>query len=218
VTTGVRLILLGAPGVGKGTQGALLAERHGLERIATGDILRQAVRDQTELGRKARRYMDAGELVPDHLILEMLRDVLADARHGFVLDGFPRTIQQAESLDRTLAELGEEVDAVVVLEAPDPVLVGRISGRRSCSGCGAVYNVHREPPRHPDVCDRCGGALVQREDDREETVLNRLRVYRRQTEPLIRYYQDAGTRVEVVDGDQPVHEVQADIGQALAPA
>jgi adenylate kinase len=214
----MRLILLGAPGVGKGTQGARLAEQHGLQRIATGDILREAVRTGTELGRKARQYMDAGELVPDDLILDLIREVLADTDAGFILDGFPRTIQQAESLDDMLEEMGLELDAIVVLEAPDDVLVKRISGRRSCPACGAVYNIHFNPPAHPDQCDRCGGALVQRADDREETVLNRLRVYRRQTEPLIRFYHDSHVRVETVDGHKEARSVQAAIENALAVA
>jgi adenylate kinase len=214
----MRLILLGAPGVGKGTQGALMAEEHGLQRIATGDILRAAVRNETDLGRQARQYMDAGELVPDHLILEMIREVLANADAGFILDGFPRTIQQAESLDEMLDELGLELDGVVVLEAPDDALVRRISGRRSCGGCGAIYNVHTDPPREHEVCDRCGAELVQRADDQEETVLNRLRVYRRQTEPLIRYYQDSDTPVVTVDGHQDVGQVQGAIQHALAAA
>jgi adenylate kinase len=214
----MRLILLGAPGVGKGTQGALLAERHGLRRVATGDILREAVRNETPLGRHARQYMEAGELVPDDLILEMIREVLADTDSGFILDGFPRTIQQAESLDGMLDDMGIELDAVVVLEAPDDTLVKRISGRRSCARCAAVYNVHYDPPRTPDLCDRCGGELVQRTDDREETVLHRLRVYRRQTEPLIQYYHRSDVTVETVDGHRSVDQVQDAIENALAVA
>jgi adenylate kinase len=212
----MRLILLGAPGAGKGTQGALLAKRHGLQRIVTGDILRTAVRNDTALGREARRFMDAGELVPDALILEMLREALADAGSGFIMDGFPRTLDQARSLDHTLEDMGLELDAVLVLEAPDDVLVKRISGRRSCPECGAVYNIYLEPPSQPDTCDRCGATLVQRADDSEETVLNRLRVYRRQTRPLIEYYRDAGVRVQTLDGHRPVDEVQGAIEQTLA--
>lgn len=212
----MRLILLGAPGAGKGTQGALLAEKHGLQRIVTGDILRAAVRNRTPLGLEARRFMDAGELVPDDLILGMLREVLGDAAAGFIMDGFPRTIDQARNLGETLEDMGLDLDAVLVLEAPDDVLVRRISGRRSCPECGAIYNIYLEPPSEPDVCDRCGGRLVQRADDSEETVLNRLRVYRRQTRPLIEYYRAAGVSVEILDGHRPVEEVQDTIDQVLA--
>lgn len=212
----MRLILLGAPGAGKGTQGALLAERHGLRRIVTGDILRTAVRDDTELGREARRYMNAGELVPDDLILDMIREVLADVDGGFIMDGFPRTLEQATSLDDTLRDMGLAVDDVVVLEVPDDVVVKRIGGRRSCPQCDAVYNVYFEPPSVSDVCDRCGAALVQRADDREDTVLNRLRVYRRQTQPLIEYYQDGDPGVHVVDADRSVEDVHEAINQATA--
>jgi adenylate kinase len=211
----MRLILLGAPGAGKGTQGALLAKRHGLDRIVTGDILRQAVRNETDLGREARRYMEAGELVPDPLILDMLREVLAENRDGFIMDGFPRTLEQARSLDETLRDMALAVDAVVVLDVPDDVVVKRIAGRRSCPQCGAVYNVHFDPPGTDGVCDRCGAALVQRPDDREETVLNRMRVYRRETRPLIAYYQDGEPDVHVVDADRPVDEVQDRIQQAV---
>jgi adenylate kinase len=211
----MRLILLGAPGAGKGTQGALLAKRHGVKRIVTGDILRAAVRDDTELGREARRYMDAGELVPDDLILDMLREVLADANGGFIMDGFPRTLDQATSLDATLHEMGLAVGNVVVLEVPDEVVVKRIAGRRSCPQCGTVYNVYFEPPRVSDVCDRCGAALVQRADDREDTVLNRMRVFRRQTQPLIEYYQEGDPDVHVVDADRSVEKVHEAINRAI---
>jgi adenylate kinase len=211
----MRLILLGAPGAGKGTQGALLAEAYGLDRVVTGDILRQAVREGTELGREAKRYMDAGELVPDPLIIEMLKTVLARAENGFVMDGFPRTLEQARSFDHTLDEMGLELDAVLVLDAPEDVVVKRISGRRSCPQCGAVYNVHLDPPDEGGVCDRCGGTLTQRADDREETVLNRLRVYREETRPLIEHYRKAAVPVTTVDANRPVDEVQADLRGVL---
>ena len=214
----MRLILLGAPGAGKGTQGALLAKRHGLARVATGDLLRDAVRRGTPLGQKAKQYMDAGELVPDPLILGLAREVIAEAEAGFVLDGFPRTIDQAEGLDEMLEDVGTSLDAVVVLEVPDDVLVKRISGRRSCPECQAVYNIYFDAPEVEGVCDRCGSQLVERADDNAETVQNRLRVYRRQTEPLIEYYRDSGVAVETVDGEQPVDRVQESIEAALAPA
>lgn len=214
----MRLILLGAPGAGKGTQGALLVKRHGLERISTGDLLREAVRRGTPLGQEAKRFMDAGELVPDDVILKMVRDVIAEARDGFILDGFPRTRDQAEGLDVILRELDIALDGVVVLEVPDDDLVKRISGRRSCPDCNAVYNIYFDPPEVDGVCDKCGGALVERADDDASTVQRRLEVYRRQTEPLIAYYRDAGVPVEVVDGRQPVDAVQAAIHDALTPA
>ena len=212
----MRLILLGAPGVGKGTQGGLLAERFGIERVSTGDLLRDAVRRGTPLGRKAKQYMDAGELVPDDLILELVRDVLDSAGSGFVLDGFPRTIPQAEGLDELLGELSITLDAVVVLEAPDDVLIKRISGRRSCPRCGAVYNVHFEPPAAPGVCDRCGAELVQRGDDDADTVTRRLEVYREETRPLVDYYERTGRPVRFIDGRQPVDAVHDSISAVLA--
>lgn len=211
-----RLILLGAPGAGKGTQGALLAKAYGIRQISTGDILRDAVRRGTPLGQEAKRFMDAGELVPDDIILGMMRDVLAEAEEGFILDGFPRTIEQARALDRLLETLGMSLDAVVVLDVPDDVLVKRISGRRSCPDCGAVYNVFFDPPTRRGICDQCGGSLVQRADDEAATVQRRLEVYRRQTEPLIAYYQASDTPVRTIDGEQDMESVQEAIQGALA--
>jgi len=218
----MNLILIGAPGAGKGTQGALLAKRYGVARISTGDLLREAVRAGTPLGRKARSYMDAGELVPDELILDLVREALTDGaagdesvRRGFILDGFPRTPAQASGLDRLLHEIGRPLDAVVVFEVPDEVLVRRLSGRASCKQCGAVYNVHSEPPRTPGVCDVCGGELVQRGDDDPETVRRRLQVYREQTQPLIARYQASRTPVLIVDGDRPVEEVHSETVRKL---
>jgi adenylate kinase len=213
----MRLILLGAPGAGKGTQGALLANRLGIQRIVTGDILRTAVREDTLLGREARRYMDAGELVPDALIIDMLREVLAGSGNGFIMDGFPRTLDQAVSLDGTLRDMDLDLDAVIVLDVPEDVLVKRISGRQACPRCGAVYNVYFEPPPQPGTCDRCGAELAQRADDQEDTVLHRLQVYHQQTRPVIDHYQTRGTPVEVVDGHRPVEDVQAAIHQLLPP-
>ncbi|HSH45627.1 MAG TPA: adenylate kinase [Longimicrobiales bacterium] len=211
----MRLILLGAPGAGKGTQGALLAKSHGLQQVSTGDILRDAVRRGTPLGREAQRYMDAGELVPDDVILGLVRDVLAGADEGDILDGFPRTLEQARGLDGILDDLGTALDAVVVLEVPDETLVKRISGRRSCPECKAVYNVYFDPPSEEGVCDQCGAALTQRKDDTAETVERRLEVYRAQTEPLIRFYQESDTPVRMVDGRQDAAAVQADIERVL---
>jgi len=211
------VILLGPPGVGKGTQGVLLCEQHGYRHLATGDLLRAARREGTELGRKAQAYMDRGELVPDRIIIGMVEEVLAglDEGTGVVLDGFPRTVPQAEALGEALDRLGRSVDRVLLLQAPDEVLVKRVAGRRSCPGCGSVYNVHFNPPAREGVCDRCREPLTHRADDTPETVQNRLDVYRRQTEPLVSFYRDAGVEVRAVDGDQAVEVVQADLSEAL---
>lgn len=213
----MRIILLGAPGAGKGTQGALLAEKHGITKISTGDLLRAAVRNGTELGREAKGYMDAGELVPDDVILGMVREVLEDeADNGFILDGFPRTLDQADGLAGILEDVGLSLDAVVVIRVSDGELIKRLSGRRSCPECNEVYNVHFDPPSEEGVCDECGAELTQRSDDDPETVKNRIQVYNRQTRPLIEYYEDSPVPVEYVDGEQDVDEVQAEIEQVVA--
>ena len=211
------VILLGPPGVGKGTQGVLLAEGAGFKHISTGDLLRKHRKEGTELGRRAQSYMDRGELVPDELILDMVRGVLASLSQGegVVFDGFPRTDVQAERLGPVLRELGRGVDLVIVLEADDEVIVRRLSGRRSCPGCGAVYNVYTNPPGQEGRCDRCGSALVHREDDRPETIRRRLQVYREETEPLIRFYQDGAASVVFVNGDRGPDEVQAAVRSAV---
>jgi adenylate kinase len=215
----VNLILLGAPGAGKGTQGALLAERLGLARLSTGDLLRQAVRDGTELGRAAQRYMDAGELVPDAVILGLVRDTMTVERAagagGFIFDGFPRTVPQAEALDVLLRELDEPLDAVVVLEVPDDTLVRRLSGRRTCRACGRIHNVYFDPPAQSGRCDTCGSELTQRADDAAETVRRRLEVYRAQTAPLIGYYRASPAPVVELEGDREVEAVQAAAVEAL---
>lgn len=207
----MNLIFLGAPGAGKGTQGALIAKRHGLARISSGDLLRDAVRRGTDLGVQAKSYMDAGELVPDDVMLALIRQVIARADQGFILDGFPRTEAQAEALDDVLVEVGRPLDHVIVLDVPDEVLVKRISGRQSCPRCEAVYNVHLEPPREPGTCDRCGGALIERADDDPATVQRRLQVFREQTRPLIAHYQEHGVPVHFVEGHQPVDDVRQKI-------
>jgi adenylate kinase len=215
------IILFGPPGAGKGTQGTLLAERFGLLRLSTGDLLREAVRQGTPLGREARRYMDAGELVPDDVILGLVREYLeSEGEAGVIFDGFPRTKEQARALDALLAELGRHIEAVLVLEVADETLVRRISGRRSCPACGAVYNIHLDPPATPGKCDRCGSDLVGRADDEEATVRRRLAVYRSQTAPVIGYYERAGrARVERVPGDRTVDQVQQSLVHLLgAPA
>lgn len=202
------LILLGAPGAGKGTQGALLAERLGVPKIATGDMLREAVREGTPLGQEARKYMDAGELVPDAVILGMVRERLSrpDARDGAIFDGFPRNVAQAEALRELLSDAGREVDAVVVIDVAPEVIVRRMSGRRTDPETGVVYHVEHNPPP-PEVSER----VVQRPDDREETVRHRLEVYREATEPLISFYRESGVPVHTVDGARPIEEVQREI-------
>lgn len=217
----MNVILLGAPGAGKGTQGELLAERHGLRRISTGDLLREAVRNGTRLGLEAKRYMDAGELVPDDIILGLAREVLGASKEnsagegGFLLDGFPRTRAQAEGLDRLLAELGLRLDAVIVIDVPNEILIKRLSGRRTCTRCGAVFNIYFDPPRTPGTCSVCGGPLEQRSDDEPDTIRRRLEVYQAQTEPLVQYYVDSGAVVRRIDGDRPVRDVFEDLTKAL---
>lgn len=212
----MRIILLGAPGAGKGTQGALLAKNHEVERISTGDLLREAVRNGTELGRQAKQYMDAGELVPDAVILGMVKEVLADLEGGFILDGFPRTVDQADGLRGILADLALALDAVAVIKVSDEELVKRLSGRRSCPECNAVYNVHFDPPEQDGICDECGAELVQRSDDQPETVKNRIDVYNRQTHPLIDYYEQSDVPVKYVDGEGDVDAIYAELEDALA--
>jgi adenylate kinase len=202
------LILLGAPGAGKGTQGALLAERLNVPKIATGDMLRDAVRAGTPLGQDARRYMDAGELVPDEVILGMVRERLAqdDASGGAVFDGYPRNVAQAHSLDGMLREMGRRIDAVAYLDVDDDAIVRRMSGRRTDPETGVVYHVEHNPPP-ADIA----GRVVQREDDREETVRHRLEVYRENTAPLVEHYRQSGVPVHTIDGDRAIEAVQADL-------
>lgn len=193
----MRIVLLGPPGAGKGTQAHRVAEHYGVSLIATGDRFRAHVRDETPLGLKAKSYMDAGELVPDDVVTGMLREELEQTPGGFVLDGFPRTIRQAEELERSLDDLGFPLQAALRMVIPDELAIARLAGRRTCSQCERSYNVELKPPKQEGICDACGGTLVQREDDREETVRRRLEVYHRDTEPLIRFYDDRGLLVEV---------------------
>jgi adenylate kinase len=204
------VILLGPPGVGKGTQGVLLADALGWERVVTGDLLRQARTEGTALGQQAQQYMDRGELVPDEVMIGLVREKLAGLPpgRGVVFDGFPRTEGQASALSMILTELQRKIDSVVVLTADDDLLVQRISGRASCPQCGSVYNVFLHPPRMEGQCDKDGARLTQRADDHPETVRHRLEVYRQLTEPLIAYYQGSRTPLRYIDGDGDVEEIQ----------
>ncbi len=211
------VILLGPPGVGKGTQGVLLADAMGWQRVATGDLLRTAKDAGTPLGHEAERFMSAGELVPDRLIIEMVKEKLATlpAGTGVIFDGFPRTEGQASAFSMMLQALGLAIDQVVVLEASDEVLTERISGRRSCPKCGSVYNTVLAPPQREGVCDNDGTPLVHRADDEAPTVQNRLAVYRRETEPLIGYYEGSKAIVHHVPSDMGPDEVQGEVRKAL---
>lgn len=187
----MRIILIGPPGAGKGTQAASIVAEYPAAHIATGDILRENVKNGTELGRQARAFMDAGKLVTDDLIIEMMRARLrqADAKDGFILDGFPRTIAQAEALENLLQELAISLDAVILLEISDEVVVSRLTSRRVCTQCGAIYNAIAHPPKQEGICDVCGGKVAQRDDDKEDVIRRRLAVYHEQTAPLVGYYE-----------------------------
>lgn len=194
----MRIVLFGPPGAGKGTQASLLADKYGAQRIATGDILREAVAKETPVGLKARSYMDRGELVPDDVVIAIAKDKLAEiGDKGFILDGFPRTIPQAEALDAALAELGKPLELVINLEVDEDELVRRLSGRRVCPKCKEPYHVDSKPPKAEGKCDQCGAELVQRDDDKPEAIRNRLRVYQSQTAPLLGYYAGKGLRRDI---------------------
>ena len=216
----MRIVFLGAPGSGKGTQSQRLVERHGIPQVSTGDLLRAHVREGTELGRRAKAVMDAGQLVDDATILGMVRERLAapDAARGFILDGFPRTVPQAEGLEQMLAAIGQPLDAAVLFDVDSELLVKRISGRRTCQDCGRVFNVHTAPPPSPAPC---GGQcetprLVQRPDDKEETVARRLAVYDEQTRPLVGFYEQRGL-LRSIDAEGDLPTVTARLEAALAP-
>lgn len=211
------IVLLGPPGVGKGTQAVRLVDELDAEHVSTGDLLRAARREGTELGTLAQGYMDRGELVPDDLILDLVRDHLRGVDEGqdVLFDGFPRTTDQANGLDRTLRSIGRKVDAVVLFTAPDDTLIKRLSGRRSCPNCGAVYNTFFSPPSVEGVCDRCGGSLVHRADDEPETVKRRLQVYLDQTAPLVDFYEVHDAPLSRVAADRDVEQVYADFKAAL---
>jgi len=207
------LVFLGPPGAGKGTQAKRLSGDLGLMHISTGDILREAVKNQTPLGKKAKEYMDRGELVPDDLIIALIEEVMPP-EGGVIFDGFPRTIAQAEALEEMLNRKGLKLDAVVLFDVPDEVVVERLSGRRVCPSCGAVYHVKFSPPKEDEICDRCGAKLVQREDDREEVVRNRLEVYRKQTAPLVEYYERKGILIRL-DASKEIDEVYQELRKVV---
>lgn len=209
----MNLVLFGPPGAGKGTQGTVLAEKRGLLKISTGDILRDAVRAGTPLGLEAKKFMNAGELVPDEVILGLVREAIegAPAARGFIMDGFPRTIPQAEGVDNMLSEMKKPIDMVIVLDVDDDKLVKRLSGRRTCPQDGTVYNIYFDKPKDDEKCDRCGTPLVHRADDATDTVVRRLEVYKKQTAPLLDYFGKTGVPVQPIDGDRPIDDVQHDI-------
>jgi len=212
----MNLILLGPPGSGKGTQAKLIVEKYGIPQISTGDMLREAVAKGTELGKEAKKYMDAGQLVPDEVVIGIVKERLQepDCEKGFILDGFPRTIPQAEALDKMLDELGKKIDAVINIQVPEEEVVKRIVNRRTCKKCGAVYHLIYNPPKEDNKCDKCGGELYQRDDDKEETVRQRYKVYKEQTEPLVDYYSKKGVLYNI-DGTKSIEEVFNEIDKIL---
>ena len=212
----MKIIMLGAPGAGKGTQAKMIAAKYGIPHISTGDIFRANIKNGTELGAKAKEYMDKGLLVPDELVVDLVIDRFKepDCARGYVLDGFPRTIPQAEALDKALTAIGESVDYAINVEVPDENIVRRMGGRRACVGCEATYHIVYSPTKVEGKCDTCGGDLIIRDDDKPETVQNRLAVYHEQTQPLIDYYTKKGIIAEV-DGTQDMNDVFAAIVKIL---
>jgi len=212
----MNIILLGPPGSGKGTQAKLIEERRGIPQISTGDMLRKAVGDKTELGIRAKHYMDSGALVPDELVIMITEERLKaeDCRNGFILDGFPRTVPQAEALDEVLNKMNKKIDNALNIEVKEDDIIRRMSGRRICKGCGASYHIIFNPPNEENICDLCGKELYQRDDDREETVRNRLKVYKDQTEPLTNYYREMGV-LSSIDGGRKIEEISQLIEEIL---
>ncbi len=212
----MKIIMLGAPGAGKGTQAKLIADRYGVPHISTGDIFRANIKNGTELGIEAKRYMDQGLLVPDELTVKILLDRVAneDCSTGYVLDGFPRTIPQAEVLEKALAERNDQIDYAINVDVPDENIIHRMSGRRACLACGATYHIKHIPPKKEGICDRCGKELILRDDDKPETVKNRLDVYHEQTQPLIDFYTNKGI-LRTVDGTVDMKDVFAGIVNIL---
>ena len=212
----MRIIMLGAPGAGKGTQAKQIAAKFSIPHISTGDIFRANIKGGTELGKKAKGYMDAGLLVPDELVCELVVDRLQqeDCKKGFILDGFPRTIPQAEALTEALAKLGTEIEYAINVDVPDEKIVARMSGRRTCVNCGATYHIVNIPTKVEGICDKCGEEVILRDDDKAETVQKRLEVYHEQTMPLIAFYEEKGV-VRTIDGTQPMATVFATIEEIL---
>lgn len=205
----MNIVLFGPPGAGKGTQAKFIVEKYKIPQISTGDILRESVKNKTELGLKAKKIMDAGSLVSDEVVLGIIEERLSkpDCVNGFVLDGFPRTIPQAVSLKTLLARLGQKIDSVISLEVSDSILLSRLSGRRTCSDCGQGFHIQSEPPKLQGVCDKCSGLLVQRADDSELTIVNRLSVYHQQTSPLKKFYEESGL-LNTIDGTESIKDIQ----------
>ena len=212
----MKIIMLGAPGAGKGTQAKMIADKYGIPHISTGDIFRANIKNGTQLGMEAKQYMDKGLLVPDELTVKILLDRVAqdDCKNGYVLDGFPRTIPQAEVLDKALTELGDKIDYAIDVDVPDENIVRRMGGRRACLSCGATYHIEHIPPKVEGICDTCGQELVLRDDDKPETVQNRLNVYHEQTQPLIEFYKAKGV-LWTVDGTVDMKDVFAAIAAIL---
>ena len=213
----MKIVMLGAPGAGKGTQAIKIADKYDIPHISTGDIFRANIKGGTELGQKAKSYIDKGELVPDEVTIGMLLDRIAqdDCKNGYVLDGFPRTIPQAESLTEALKSQGDRIDFALNIDVPDEAIIKRMSGRRACPKCGATYHIVYAAPKTENICDKCGTELIIRSDDKPETVKDRLNVYHQQTEPLIAYYKTAGVLREV-DGTQELPKVFEDVVAILS--
>lgn len=212
----MNLILLGGPGAGKGTQAKKLIDEYKIPQISTGDMLRAALANKTQLGLKAKEYMDKGALVPDSVVIGLVEERLAkpDCNSGYILDGFPRTVPQAEALDQVLSKLGQEIDHVLSIEVDNDELVKRLSGRRTCRSCGAMYHVMFSPPEKEGVCDKCGGELYQRDDDNEATVRNRLKVYEEQTSPLISFYEKKGL-LRKVEGTGSIDDIYSRLNSVI---
>ncbi|WP_064091229.1 adenylate kinase [Rossellomorea aquimaris] len=212
----MNIVLMGLPGAGKGTQAEKIVDKYGIPHISTGDMFRAAIKGGTELGLKAKSFMDNGDLVPDEVTIGIVRERLSkeDCMKGFLLDGFPRTVAQAEALENILSDLGKKMNYVININVDKDILMERLTGRRICKECGATYHLVFNPPKEEGVCDRCGGELYQRADDNEETVQNRLDVNIKQTQPLLAYYEEKGY-LENIDGQQDIHRVFDDIDELL---